>query len=72
MRGYLGQVYRSRSKVKGQGYAVKKFHWDVLLSSESLFIGPAKEGIRLRNTTGRNTMHGVFKVYAVSFWWKYH
>ena len=36
-------------------------HWNIQLTSETL---PKK---KLRKTTGRNTMWGVFKAYAVFF-----
>ncbi len=47
MEGYLGQVCRSRSKVKVT--RSKNVHWDVPFTSESLVYGSAVEETRESN-----------------------
>ncbi len=60
--GYLGQVSRSRSKVKDQGHKVKKCqmgHYIDFLEPCNLCMDLSKK--KLRNMTGRNTMLDVYK-----------
>ena len=64
VKGYLGQVIRSRSQVKGQGHWVKRCSFGCFIDFSETLDLPKK---KLRNMTVRNTTWGVFKAYSVSF-----
>ncbi len=78
MEGYLGQVYRSKSKVKGSGHQVKNIlRYFCLMQKAGTAVGRNKPDEAVQRgrckisitsyTKGGPKTQGVFKVYAYFF-----